>query len=102
MREFKEIFEAVNSVSGAIKKVKAIIKKSVTNLYPEAFSVEKKNTDAGMGGYNYIQVSFNGKPRPKDVPEIEAVKKGLEKDFQVKYFEKSHVMALYPKDMKVD
>lgn len=100
MRSFIEIHEAVNTTSKALKKVSGIIKKSVINLDPQAFNVEKKNTDAGMGGYNYIQVSFNGNPRTKDMKDIEAVKKGLEKDFTVKYYEKNYVMVVLPKDWK--
>jgi len=28
-------------------------------IYSDFFNVELKNTDAGMGGYNYIQVSYD-------------------------------------------
>ena len=42
--------------------VKKLIKSlSFTNILPEFFSVEKKNTDAGMGGYNYIQITYDAK-----------------------------------------
>jgi len=89
--------KAINesSVSTQIKKVKAIIKKSVTMLYPEAFNVEKSSTDAGMGGIEYVKVTFNGKPRPNDIKEIERVKKALEKEFTVKYYNDTYVISVY-------
>jgi hypothetical protein len=41
-------------------------------IYSDFFNVEIKNTDAGMGGYNYIQVSYDkdlaaSKKRSSDV-----------------------------------
>lgn len=96
----KEIVEA--SVTGEIKKVKKIIEKSVSVLYPEAFNVEKASTDAGLGGINYIKVTFNGTPRSKDMKDIDAVKKALDKEYNVKYYEDNYVMAVYPSDVEIN
>ena len=41
-----------------------MVKKTIKSLdlqiiHPEFFDVQKRNSDAGMGGYNYIQITFD-------------------------------------------
>lgn len=53
-----EISEAkkIPTVGMVKKAIKGLI---LDVIEPEFFSVEKKNTDAGMGGYNYLYISFD-------------------------------------------
>ena len=56
------------------------VKKTIKGLnldyiHPEFFSVEKKNTNAGMGGYDYIFITFDydagqSKKRIKDFDKV--------------------------------
>jgi len=42
----------------------------ILKIYSDFFDIEKKNTDAGIGGYDYIQITFDEKlaqsPKRKD------------------------------------
>lgn len=80
--KLRELNES-NTVSGNIKKIKKIITDTVSNLAPEAWEIEKKSTDAGMGGYNYLQITFSGNVRKKDEDELNAVKSALSKEYKV-------------------
>jgi len=74
----KEIIENIKDT----RKLPTVssVKKAISSLkldfiYPDFFSVEKKNTDAGMGGYNYIYISFDpsaavSKKRENDVKKV--------------------------------
>ena len=79
----KEIIENINEAKkvtvGAVKKV--IEKSGLQILDPQFFRVEKKNNDAGMGGYDYIAVYFNSEPRAKDKGDIKIAFDALKKTF---------------------
>jgi len=61
MKTFKEYTEEINEAKmptvGTVKKLLKGL--NFENINPEFFDVQKKNTDAGMGGYDYIQISFD-------------------------------------------
>jgi len=44
---------------GMIKKLLKSL--DFENIHPEFFDIEKKNSDAGMGGYDYLQITFDKK-----------------------------------------
>lgn len=90
-----------NTVSGNIKKIKKIIADTVSNLAPEAWEIEKKSTDAGMGGYNYIQITFSGNVRKKDEDELNAVKSALSKGYKVEdKSDNASILTIEPNDLK--
>ena len=80
-----------------VKSVKDILKKSLNNLMPEVFNVSKESDNAGLGGENYIKVTFNGIPRDKDIKEIENIKSVLEKSYKIKYYPETFVIAVRSK-----
>ena len=58
MATFKEYINEVKLPTvKQIQKMLAGIKFDM--ILPDFFQVEKKNTDAGMGGYDYIQITFD-------------------------------------------
>ena len=60
MNEFKDyITEAKIPTVGMVKKL--IKSLDYELILPEFFDVEKKNSDAGVGGYDYIQVYYSDK-----------------------------------------
>lgn len=90
-----------NTVSGNIKKIKKIISDTVSNLAPEAWKIEKKSTDAGMGGYNYIQITFRGNVRKKDEAELNDVKSALSNEYKVEdKSENASILTIVPQDLK--
>ena len=60
-------------MKATIKQVKQTLDNINFNMiYSDFFNIELKNTDAGLGGYNYIQVSYDkelaaSKKRSSDV-----------------------------------
>jgi hypothetical protein len=92
---FKEY--ALNETSklpsvGDVKKFISTLKLEI--LRPEAFEVEQKSTDAGMGGYDYIFVSFDDK-RIKDKEDIKTVVTALEKKYNT-HFSKENMVVILP------
>jgi hypothetical protein len=79
MKNFKELFESKKPTVGSVKKV--IKNAGLGILYPEAFDVEKKTTDIGLGGYYYIQIAAWGL-RPKDKKDVDKVIKALNANFK--------------------
>lgn len=70
MKTFKSLSEGKIPTVGQVNKILKSL--DFEFIYPEFFSVEKKDTDAGMGGYNYIQITFDStaatsKKRASDV-----------------------------------
>jgi len=58
MKSFKEyITEKRLPTPGMIKKLLKSL--NFEFIYPDFFEIEEKNTDAGMGGYDYIQINFD-------------------------------------------
>ena len=100
MKTFREWLEEkeLNEASKLdVKSVKDILKKSLNNLMPDAFNVSKESDNAGLGGENYIKVTFNGKPRDKDIKEIENIKSILEKLYKIKYYPETFVITVRSK-----
>ena len=90
-----------NTVTGNIKKIKKIIADTVENLAPEAWEIEKKSTDAGMGGYNYLQITFSGNVREKDEAELKSVKTALGKEYTVAdKSDNASILTIEPKDLE--
>ena len=76
---FRELFlnEAKVTVSSVKKAIKGV---NLEILLPQAFEVEKKSTDAGMGGYDYIAV-FARDLRTKDQSDVKLVIDALKRIF---------------------
>jgi len=55
----KYLSEKKIPTAGMVKKLLKSL--DFENIHPEFFDVEKKNTDAGMGGYDYLQITFDKK-----------------------------------------
>jgi hypothetical protein len=73
MNTFKEfITEKKLPTVGMVKKL--IKSQDLDMIVPDFFDVQKKNTDAGMGGYDYIQISFD-KDLAKSTKRYSDVKK---------------------------
>ncbi|MCD6435624.1 MAG: hypothetical protein J7L15_04485 [Clostridiales bacterium] len=82
---FKELFEGKVTVSSVKKAIKSA---DLKVLYPEAFNVEKRNTDAGMGGYDYIIIAARNL-RDKDQGDVDVIVKLLQSSFKnVKVYDK--------------
>jgi hypothetical protein len=83
--KFREyIFEAKKLPTvGMVKKVIKGLRLDV--IHPEFFSVEKKNTDAGMGGYDYIYISFDSDAAmsSKRAPDVRKVILSLKNKFDI-------------------
>lgn len=105
--KFKDYLNEQNKYKtkgSAEKAIKRVISNTVELLAPEAFEIEHKNTDAGMGGYNYIQI-IPRSTRNKDMNDIENVKNALEElvkkdmdEMKFTYNPKNHIMIIEPKD----
>lgn len=102
-KEFLAEGQKYKSKGAATKAIKKVIANTVELLDPQAFEVENKNTDAGMGGYNYFQITPRS-TRSKDMNDIENVKKALEAlikkdmdDMVLSYDSKTHIMVIKPK-----
>ncbi|MDQ1339322.1 MAG: hypothetical protein QG567_474 [Campylobacterota bacterium] len=73
---------ASESKKPTVASVTKVIKDAeLSILDPQFFRVEKKSTDAGMGGYEYVAVFFNGNVRAKDNDDINTVMSDLVKAF---------------------
>jgi len=75
MKTFRELVSegSLPPVAKIKKTLKAV---DFQNINPEFFSIEKKNSDAGMGGYDYIQITFDAKDA-QSPKRAEDVKLGL-------------------------